>query len=84
VRACFYRTAAGAEIDLVLEVGEAGPIAIEIKRSLSPKVPRGFRNGCADIGAKQAFLLYPGDERYPLGDSVEAIGLMDLLELLGT
>jgi predicted AAA+ superfamily ATPase len=82
MRACFYRTAAGAEIDLVLEPQGGGPIAIEIKRSLSPKVPRGFRSGCADIGAKQAFILYPGDERYPLGDSVEAIGLMELLEIL--
>lgn len=84
VRACFYRTAAGAEIDLVLETEADSPIAIEIKRSLSPKVPRGFRNACADIGAKQALVLYPGEERYPLGDSVEAIGLMELLELLGS
>lgn len=82
MQACFYRTAAGAEINLVLEPKKGGPIAIEIKRSLSPKVPRGFRNGCADIGARQAFILYPGDERYPLGDSVEAIGLMELLEIV--
>lgn len=83
VQACFYRTAAGAEIDLILEPEGHDPIAIEIKRSLSPKASRGFHNACADIGAGQAFVLYPGDERYPLGDSVEAIGLMDLLEIVG-
>ena len=79
VGASFYRTSAGAEIDLVLETGSGGPTAIEIKRSLSPKASRGFRNACADIAAKQAFVLYPGEERYSLGDSVEAIGLSELL-----
>ena len=82
-QACFYRTAAGAEIDLVLQPEGTGPIAIEIKRSLSPKVPRGFRIACADVGAAEAFVVYPGSERYPLGGSVEAIGLTELLQVVG-
>jgi hypothetical protein len=36
--ASFYRSAAGAEIDLVLALPNQAPWAIEIKRSLSPKV----------------------------------------------
>lgn len=82
VEACFYRTSAGAEIDLVVEPEGGAPIAIEIKRSLSPKASRGFRNACADIGARQAFVVYPGEERYPIGESVDAVGLMGLLEIL--
>lgn len=38
----FYRTAAGAEIDLLITPPGARPSAIEIKRSLAPKVGKGF------------------------------------------
>ena len=79
---CFYRTSAGAEIDLVLSRPGAPPIAIEIKRSLAPRVSKGFHIACQDIGAQQAFVLYPGDERYPLAESVDVIGLPELLQLL--
>lgn len=82
VEACFYRTSAGAEIDLVLVKPGGGTIAIEIKRNLAPKVSRGFHIACADIQADQAFVLYPGEERYPLSESVHAIGLPELLRFL--
>ncbi len=38
----FYRTGAGAEIDLVLDLPKTGRWAIEIKRSLSAKPDKGF------------------------------------------
>ena len=80
--ACFYRTSAGAEIDLVLERPGGGPIAIEIKRSLAPKVSRGFHIGCEDVRAEHSFVLYPGEEHYPLSASIHAIGLPELLQFL--
>jgi predicted AAA+ superfamily ATPase len=40
--AFYYRTSAGAEIDLILELPGGETWAIEVKRSLSPKVERGF------------------------------------------
>lgn len=79
--ASFYRTASGAEIDLVLERGQ-DTIAIEVKRSLSPKLSQGFINGCDDIGATKRFFVYPGDRRFSLGNSTEAIPLCDLLRIL--
>ncbi|MEO9338739.1 DUF4143 domain-containing protein [Mesorhizobium sp. SB112] len=71
----FYRTAAGAEIDLLLTLPERRPWAIEIKRSLSPKVEKGFHQACADLDPERRFVVYPGVESFPLKDDVEAISL---------
>jgi len=43
----FYRSSGGAEIDLLLSWPKGAPWAIEIKRSLAPKVERGFHAACA-------------------------------------
>jgi len=78
---CFYRTAAGAEIDLVIQRGQE-ITAIEIKRSTAPTLSKGFHLGCADIGATERFVVYPGDERFPLTKDTEAIPLVELMVLL--
>jgi predicted AAA+ superfamily ATPase len=77
VAASFYRTSGGAEVDLVLGRPD-GEWAIEVKRSLAPKVERGLRSSLADIGPRRSFIVYPGNERYRLGQGVEAIGLAEL------
>ncbi len=76
--AYFYRTAAGAEIDLVLNLPGNRRWAIEIKRSLTPKVGKGFHHGCVDINPDARFIVYPGKERYPITANLEAINLCDL------
>jgi len=81
--AWFYRTAAGAEIDLVIEHG-LRMTAIEIKRSTAPNVSKGFHIGCDDIGATARFVVYPGNERFPLGKNTEAIPLRELMALIRT
>ncbi|TJY64351.1 DUF4143 domain-containing protein [Sphingobacterium alkalisoli] len=53
----FYRTAAGAEVDLVIDAGSDKRIAIEIKRSMTPTLSKGFMNGCDDIQATHRFFL---------------------------
>jgi predicted AAA+ superfamily ATPase len=72
--ASFYRAAGGAEIDLVLSLPGHDPWAIEIKRSLEPKPAKGFHSACEDVKPEARFVVYPGEERYPLGNGVEAIG----------
>ncbi len=62
----FYRTAAGAEIDLLLTLPGNRQWAIEIKRSLAPKVEKGFHLACADLEPHRACVVYPGKERFPL------------------
>jgi len=73
--ASFYRTAAGAEMDLVLDLGgRAGRWAIEITRGLAPTLSKGFHNARADLEPRKTFVVYSGTERYPLAEGVEAIG----------
>ncbi len=79
VPAFFYRTSAGAEIDLVFEVSPTKRFALEVKRSSAPKLSRGFWNGCEDLGITAAAVVYSGNERYPIAPGVEAIGLADAM-----
>ena len=78
--AWFYRTAAGAEIDLVLEKNSKKKYAIEIKRSLAPALSKGFHLGCEDIEATHRFIVYPGTERYLVTKEVTAISLREMME----
>jgi len=81
-QAGFYRTAGGAEADLVLALAPARLWAIEIKRNLAPKPERGFREACADLGARKRLIVYPGEERFSVGPGMEAIGLTELMHEL--
>lgn len=80
--AWFYRTAVGAEIDLILQLPGAGLWAIEIKRGLAPKLEKGFHHANEDLRPERAFVVYSGDEFYPLRPGVEAIGLAELASML--
>ncbi|TVQ34713.1 MAG: ATP-binding protein [Wenzhouxiangella sp.] len=82
--AAFYRTAAGAEIDLILTFANGQRWAVEIKRSLSPRLERGFHHAREDLEPDQAWLVYPGHDRYPKAENVEAISLQELMTLLQT
>jgi len=77
-RASFYRTAVGAEIDLLLELSGGRLWAFEIKRSAAPKLEKGFHVALQDLKPDRAFLVYPGNERYPKGPGIEAIGLREM------
>ena len=82
VQGYFYRSSGGAEVDLLLQWPGGDLWAIEIKRSLSPKVERGFHAACTDLNPTRKMVVYPGDEHYPLGHDVQAIPLMRLCEQL--
>ncbi len=53
-----------------------------IRVTLQTPVEKGFRVALSDIEPDQAFLVYPGDERYAKGEGIEAIGLGALAEAL--
>jgi len=78
----FYRTSAGAEIDLVIEINHKKIVAIEIKRSLSPSSTKGFILGCEDIKASHKYFVYPGKEKFPLSKDVSAISLIGMMQEL--
>ena len=81
--AYFFRTSAGAEIDLLLKLpGHRQPWAIEIKRGLAPKIERGFHLACESVRPERRWVVYGGVERFPLADGIEAVALGDLCEEL--
>jgi predicted AAA+ superfamily ATPase len=83
VQPSFYRTAAGAELDLVLDMGgQAGLWAIEIKRTAAPSVSKGMRAAITDIKPTRSFVVHAGEDRFPLAKDVEAIGLRAMCEML--
>ena len=77
--AWYYRTGAGAEIDLVIELNASTKYAIEIKRSSAPKLSKGFYLACADINATKRCVVYAGTERFELGQKTTAISLRDMM-----
>ena len=80
----FYRTSAGAEIDLLLHWPHGECWAIEVKRSLSPKVERGFHIACEDLKPSRQLVVYPGSESFPLGPATQAVPLGELCRLLAS
>ena len=79
----FFRTAAGAEIDLLLTLpGHRNPLAIEIKRGLAPRLERGFQLACETVRPDRRLVVYGGTERFPLAEGVEGVSLVDLCEEL--
>ena len=80
--AWFYRTAAGAEMDLVLDLPGGQRWGVEVKRGLAPKLGKGFHQARVDLAPDRTFVVIPAEERYPLGDGVEAIGVAKLAGLL--
>jgi len=77
-QASFYRTATGVEADLVLELPGDRLWAVEIRRGLAPQVEPGLLAALKDLRPERAFLVYPGEERCPKGDGIEAIGLVEM------
>jgi uncharacterized protein len=78
VRPSFYRARAGAEVDLVLSWRDGRRWVIEVKRTLVPKLRRGFTSAWEDIQPERGFVVYAGSDRYPIRRDVEAIGLVEL------
>lgn len=78
----FYRTAAGAELDLVLRLPGNTTWAIEIKRTTTPKVSRGFHLSVDDIKANRKILVYAGEREVPAGDGLRAMPLAAAVEQL--
>lgn len=81
--ASFYRTRAGAEMDLVLELPRnRWRWAIEIKRGLTPNPGKGFHSARKALEPTCSFIVHSGDERYPLAKDIEAVGLKDMAAIL--
>ena len=78
----FYRTAAGAEIDLVVKMPSSEIWAIEIKYGVAPKIGKHYSQTCDDVGATYKYILYGGEDEFPVGHDIQIISLPGLMERL--
>ncbi len=76
----FYRSQAGSDIDLVLEFAGREKWAINIKRNSVPGLSKGFYIACEDIGASRKYVVYTGQDTFPMGNETIAISLEALME----
>ena len=84
VQGYFYRSSGGAEVDLLLAWPGGEIWAMEVKRSLRPKVERGFHSACEDLGPARKQVVCPGSEMFSLGNDVHAVPLHALCRELAT
>lgn len=81
-KASFYRTSAGAEMDLILELPGSKKWTVEVKSGLEPKLQKGFHNALEDIKPDRSFVVYAGSDRYPVTTTTDAINLAELAQEL--
>jgi hypothetical protein len=77
----FYRTGAGAEIDLVLRRGRQ-VLAFELKSSTVPNLTKGFWSALEDISPDDAYVVAPVEEAYPIKHGVKVTPLLDVITRL--
>lgn len=77
----FYRTAAGAELDVVVETGQR-KIGFEIKFSVAPKVTKGFWQSLEDVQPEKTYIVAPVQQRWPFAEGVEVISVGDIAGVL--
>ena len=80
----FYRTSAGAEIDLVIRFSATEVWAIEIKYGTAPKLGKHFSKTCDDVGATHKYVVYGGEETFSISNDITMISLPQMMENLQT
>jgi predicted AAA+ superfamily ATPase len=73
-KAYYWRTQAGAELDLLLFLN-GRRIGIEIKRSDAPKMSPSMVSALEDLELHRLVVVYPGSVRYALRPDVEVMSL---------
>jgi predicted AAA+ superfamily ATPase len=73
----FYRTAAGAELDVVAEKGQRR-LGFEMKLSSAPALSRGFWQAVADVKPERTYVIAPVDKGYPLAADVAVLPALEL------
>lgn len=78
----FYRTATGVEVDLVLRFADGQVWAIEIKHGSAPRIKESFHMASSDIEATHKFIVYGGEDEFPVGQNTTVISLQGMMSLL--
>lgn len=68
----FWATHSGAELDLVL-IKNGRMFGVECKRVDAPRLTPSVRIALEDLNLEQIAVIYPGTQRYELGDKADAV-----------
>lgn len=80
----FYRTSAGAEIDLVIKMRKSEIWAVDIKYGVAPKPGKHYSRTCEDVGAARKFIVHGGNDDFLAGNEIQFISLPKLMKLIYT
>jgi uncharacterized protein len=79
-QAWFWRTAAGDEVDLLIETrSRLVPLEVKLHSAPGPDVARSLWRCMADLGLRRGYVIYPGRQEYSLGRGVTALPAEALL-----
>ena len=73
----FWATHAGAELDLLVVRGNKC-LGFEFKRTSKPAITPSMRIALEDLRLSSLDVLYPGDDVFPLGPKIRAVGIKKL------
>lgn len=76
----FWRTHAGAELDLYIPRGSER-IGLEFKFTDAPVMTKSLHVAIEDLNLTRAYVVYPGSTRYRIADRVEAVPIGRLPEI---
>ncbi len=77
----FWRTHAGAELDLLVMRGTQR-VGFEVKRTTAPAVTPSMVNALADLKLKKLHVVHAGDATFPLSKQILAVAISDLLRIV--
>jgi predicted AAA+ superfamily ATPase len=76
-----WGTHAGAELDLLLLQG-GRRYGVELKYSDAPRMSKSLHIALDDLGLDRAWIVYPGQESYPVHDRVEVVSIRQVEDRL--
>jgi uncharacterized protein len=80
--AYFWRTATGAELDLLL-IHKGRRVGIEVKYSDAPRLGSSMATAMQDLELDRLLVVYPGEKTYDLGAAIQAMPLPTAIASLG-
>ncbi|MFO7990470.1 MAG: DUF4143 domain-containing protein, partial [Desulfotignum sp.] len=80
----FYRTVAGAEIDMVIRMPSSEIWAVEIKYGSAPKLGKHYSKICDDVGATRKYVIYGGNDEFLVSRDITVISLSRFMKKLGS
>jgi predicted AAA+ superfamily ATPase len=75
----FWRTHAGAELDLLVVRGNLR-FGFEIKRTSAPQVTPSMRHALEDLGLRRLDVIHAGDDTFSMAGRIRAVALSRLLD----